>query len=787
MTRARPATILAAGLVLWLVVVARPVAAQTVPVRSGAHDGFDRLVLDMPGRRPWRVVHRADGASVIFDGAPLRFDLGAVFDRIGRQRLRAISAPGGGRRLDLGFACDCRIAPFWHAGDMLVIDIADAIADAASGPPVRRTAAAPASPAARASARPRPLTLPGAADARGPRRLSPAGTALAARLDGRAGPRIESLPDTGGAPPRDGLDTMRAALGRQLGRAASQGLVSLAADRQGRATPPPAAVPPVPQPPVPPSASPEVPPPDGSGHGPRGPAVPGLRITTSMDRDAIGVPRAGPAPGACPPGPHLDVPAWGGTRPFAFELGHLNGMLYGEFDTVREGVALRLARLYIHHGFGAEARQVLGWLDRDAPGVALAHDLSWLAEGAPTAAGTALAGALGCGEPAVLWAALAGPGLPGDAVFDHRALRRSFVALPAGLRRTLGPDLVQRLVAAGHRGTADAILRQLRGGDAPSDAETGMARAALAAETDDDAAAREALRAVTRTNAEQTGVALAETIERALARAAPVDFDDAQLAGALAFEHRGTPLGGRLAQGYVSALAASGAFDEAMSEFERLRPTLEGPDAARVASVLATYLAGQADDITFLRAMTSDRIAAPGALEGGAALGVARRLLALGFPAQAARHVARAQGVWPGADAGARRMVRARIALAQARPAAALRELLGLDGEAAALLRAEAFAARGDHETARRLFTAGDASRRADRAALHTGRAAAMAEAKEPSLRALGQALSRDAAAPAVPVTADPAPHRALLERSTALRGAMARLLAETPAQPATR
>jgi hypothetical protein len=176
-----------------------------------------------------------------------------------------------------------------------------------------------------------------------------------------------------------------------------------------------------------------------------------------MDRDAIGPPRADRAADTCPPLSHLDVPAWGGTQPFAFELGHLNSTLFGEFDTVRTVEALRLARLYIHHGFGAEARQVLGWLDHAAPEAARAGDLARIVAGAALPAGSVLAGALGCGEPGVLWAILAMPELPQDAVFDHRALRRSFVALPGGLRRALGPALVQRLLVAGHRGTAEAM------------------------------------------------------------------------------------------------------------------------------------------------------------------------------------------------------------------------------------------------------------------------------------------------------------------------------------------
>jgi hypothetical protein len=513
-----------------------------------------------------------------------------------------------------------------------------------------------------------------------------------------------------------------------------------------------------------------------------------------MDRDIARPAPAGGASQACPRPADLDAASWGGAGPFAVELGRVNRALFGEFDTVREAEALRLARLYIHHGFGAEARQVLGWLDAGAPEVARARDLSLLVEGAPLPEGAALADALECGEPAVLWAILARPDLPQEAVFDHRALRRAFLALPEGVRRTLGPGLVQRLARAGHHRTADALLRQLRGGDAPSEAGTGLARAALAARTGADAEADAALDAVARTNAQETGLALAETIERALARAAPVDFGDAQLAGALAFEHRGTALGGRLAQAHLSALAASGAFDEAMAEFARLRASLQ--QEGRVASVLVRYLVGQADDVTFLRAMMTDRIVPPQALDGEVAVAVARRLLALGFPAEAARHLGppapagarRMAG--PDAAVAARRVLRARIALAQDRPAAALSALSGLDGREAGLLRAEALAARGAHGDAGRLFAAHDAARAADRAALRTGAAEAMAGATAEPLRDLGRLLAADAADPVPPADATAegtAAHRALLERSTALRAAMQRLLEATPAQAATK
>lgn len=768
MTGAARARGLAACCGLWLAALLPPAAAQTVPVRSGAHDGFDRIVLDMPERRAWWVVPREGGATLLFDGDGLRFDLGTVFARIGRARLRAIADPGAGNRLDLVLDCDCRIAPVWHDGDMLVIDI---------GAPSTAVSAAAAPAAALVRPRLRGAMPLGA----GP---SSAAAALAARLDARPGPRRETPPDAGAAAPDGALDAMRDDLVRQLGRAASQGLLSLVpdsgrprtgpiADPDGMSAPP-AAVPPAAVSPAPAKARAT----------PR--EVPGLRITTGMDRARPGPPLPSQATGRCPAPALLDVPSWGGTQPLAREIGQLNAALFGEFDTVREDTALRLARLYIHHGFGAEARQVLGWLGEATRGHAEAQALARLVDGVPAPAGGTLAAALDCGEPGVLWALLSLPDLPPERVFDHRALQRSFLALPDGLRRVLGPGLVRRLTGAGHHRTAETILRHLRGGDAPADAETGLARAALARDTGKEAQADAALREIVRSNTPQTGLALAQSIERALARAAPVDFDEAQLAGALAFEHRGTPLGVRLALAYLSALAASGAFEEAMAEFARLRPSVAEAEAARVASVLVSYLQRGADDVTFLRAMLTDRLVAPGALDDSVALAVAQRLLALGFAEHAARHLAAPgpQGARP--QDRARRLLRARIALEQDRPADALAEVAALDGEEAGLLRAEALALSGDHEAARRLFAAHDAARGADRAALHSGRAVALAGAEAPPLRAMGSLLAQ---APPAAAAAEGAhgidAHRALLAQSLRLRDATAQLLAATPGRAA--
>ena len=68
---------------------------------------------------------RPGGALIIFPQSDMEFDITGVFERIGRNRLRAIKAAPG--QLDLDFACDCGVQAFWHTDRMLVLDIAEAV------------------------------------------------------------------------------------------------------------------------------------------------------------------------------------------------------------------------------------------------------------------------------------------------------------------------------------------------------------------------------------------------------------------------------------------------------------------------------------------------------------------------------------------------------------------------------------------------------------------------------------------------------------------------------------
>ena len=745
-------------------------AAQVAVVRSGAHDGFDRLVIDMPSRVEWRSELRDDGASLIFENKALRFDLDAVFARIGRARLRAISAPESGGRLDLDFACPCRLNVFWHASSMLVLDILD-------GEPAETSGRDNAPSQGMAGV---PETIMPAT------RHSPASLTLAESIRSMAGPQKTSIPET--RPSRAShpdLPRMTQTLLRQLGRAASQGLVTLSEPTRPRVSQNASAqadrvedTENIAQQPAKPQSR-------AADAQPRSESQPNLRARTSMDRDIAHESFAEEDRGAsksCPSADFVDVRSWGGTLSFRSQIGRLNGSLYGEFDRLDKARALRLARLYIHHGFGAEARQVLDLLDMATPQVMLARELADLVDHVERPEG-ALADALHCGEPAVLWSLLAMPELPAERVFDHSALKRSFVALPVTLRRSLGPVLVRRLISAGHDGTAKAVFRLIGGKRERPGSESDFAQAALARRANEPAEADAALEQVVRRNTTQTGAALAERIETALRRDQPVTLADSELAGALAFEHRGTELGNRLAAVYLEALAASGAFDKAIREFDRLRQARATDTAPEVAARIVERLVNAADDVTFLRYITTDRLTPSKTLPERLVLAVADRLLGLGFVEQASRYLASSDLGENNRDA---RLLRAELFLAQGSAAEAELELVGLAGRDADILRAQALESRGEHAVARRLFAAHDETARADRAALHLGEADAMNQAQDGVLREVAQTLS----ASRINTSTTDAPsieeNHDLLDQSAKMRDVFRRLMATVPSSPST-
>ncbi|TCP61181.1 hypothetical protein EV663_106129 [Rhodovulum bhavnagarense] len=655
-------------LLLALILLVFPVLApaQTVPVRSGEHPGFTRLVFETPDQTSWVLGRGAEGYELQLEKEGLRIDLARVFDKIGRTRLSAVSldAPG---RIGLSVRDGVHAHAFDLRAGVLVVDIRDGSPPAGS-----------------------PFELPfktGSGKAPGPA-LSPLPLLLAPR---QPDPFVAGL-----LAPRPGkirLPALRRDLFQQVGRAASQGLVGPLAPalRDGDES----------------VGGP------GAGmadHDADPPA--NMTVRTSIDRGLAGAvakkSRSGVGP-ACWPDAALDVAAWQGDQSPAALIAQHRGALFDGRDRTRPGAAEQLAQAYLALGFGAEAARVLEQFGSDVPEAALWRQMAAILDDGQAAEPMVFEGQLACPGAAAMWAALAWPALPPAMPRDTAAIRRGFSALPPHLRHRLGPPLAQRFLAIGDMTTARAIGdATLRGKFAPGDPRLRILEARLALDHAETAQSEETVTAIADSGAVDAAEALALSLDRRIhAETAPLAAD-ILAAESLGFELRGTPMGDRLRGLAILGHGLHGAFPTAFANFQAAPPD----DAGEIADALTARLAGHGSDADILRAVPGgpawDVVSQA---RPAARVALARRFVTLGLVSQAETLI---DGL-PGRDDPDLRMVLAEIALFGQAPGQALQYLSGLDGSAAAALRARARAARGDFQgAAEAAMAAGDPARAID-------------------------------------------------------------------------
>lgn len=708
---------------LWATVA----VAQTAVLRSGEHDGFTRLVIDLPTPGTATLDQNGREVSVTLAQPVAAFDLAGVFRRIKTDRIADLRAMDNGRGLMVTLACDCE-ARLFRAGDrMLAIDVSAA------------TSARTATQQSTAD----PVAGSGQ-DGTVSAGMAPVLPLIPTRAPGPA-PDL-AVPD---AAQSEALRQAELRILEQLGRAASQGLLtprtgtldSAARVRDSQPAVRDATMAPV--------------------------AVPVL-AQTARDAALSGTVRADGytlAGRQCPTGGDFDVAQWGGTD-FVTGLGAWRTRQFGEFDKPDTEASRGLARHYIHYGFGAEARQALRLA---AMTDATLLDMAAIVDGDTDQISGALSGLEGCDSAVALWAVLSAPRLRQPNV-DAAAVGRAFLALPEGLQQRLGPDLAQALTGSGAADAAEAaamILRRLGMAGHGADPAVRLGEISLAAGSGDAGD----LAPVIASNTALSAQALSQMIAAEVSAGRPVTGETAELAAAFAFEQRNGPDAAALGFTEILARAAAGEFSVALSL--AVSASLAPGQLAQVFDLLTERAA---DHDFVAQVMIHSALAVQLPADRGNA--VAERLLALGFADQAEPLLAAGAD---GIDGQTRRLLRARVALAQSMPRRAEAELLGLEGPAADMLRARARDMAGDFSAAARIYDSLQANSDGRRADFRAGNWPELA-ARDAS--GLGD-IARIKTAPAPDDIAGVlARNRALLEESASVRDALERMLNDLTVAP---
>ncbi|WP_170561968.1 hypothetical protein [Ruegeria atlantica] len=635
-----------------LATAAAQVQAQDVQVRTGEHDGYTRLVAQIPPGTKWELTQKKNGARLNVELEKVNFDTTTVFRRLTQNRLAAISQSEPGGALDMQFGCDCAASAFLYKGTMIVVDIAPDSAfapiNANVTPPVLPTTLKKRNPSIAQNLQNLDLPLLDLNAERFEKQLS---TLLLRGSD------------------REVVDLRLAPVGPRV--SVPRGGLSIPTDINAN-----------------------------------------VHVTSVLDglNELLGpsLPQLEHRP-PCITSEELGFDGWSGAAPFPEQVALLRAALFEEFDQVDEETALKLAKLYTQSGFGAEALQALELFAHPSPDADQVAAIARYLDGAQPSQPNPFTGLQRCETDAALWALLIEGELQEEA--QLQSIERSFVRLPDHLRRHLGPTLAEILTDAGKLEPARRVLRAVDRVESENSADTSQAKAKVAA-AEGDSYKSEALlnEVIAAPGAElEAPLALARLVDKRWSERGAVSPQELDLAASYVVEFRRSEIGPRMLQTQIVALSLGHEFDKAMDLLSAQNANVQATETLnRVAQILTE----RADDVTFLRRVVTLTPEQKHALFTNTSLAVAERLVTLGFADAALELANRPQDRARGAE---RARIRANAALLQRRPHQAMLELADDPSDAARLLRGQALQMTGDYVAAGEALLALGEDEKADR------------------------------------------------------------------------
>ena len=594
-----------------------PAVAAPARVQTGEHADFTRVVVIIPADANWQLGRSDTGYLLRLPGVD-GFATDDFFDLIPKDRITAVSQDPATGELRLDLNCVCNADAFLDRPTVLVIDIRDGPAAPGSSFETMLDAQLAALDSATPEDRLELAPILPLFAVPGPEIVGPP-----TDLPSLVGPPVDQLEPEIDASRAPDLAALENSVVESLGRALSLGLLEADPDR-----------------PAPFGDMPEM------SNAP----APGMRVSTGVDRAAIPEDPFAPLTqqgDACVPGAYFDVVNWGDDRPFSDQISAARAQLTLEFDRVDEDAVTALARTFVYFGFGREAVQVLA-LD-----ALMSQERLYLAAMAKIIDGDPVdpvlfAQQVSCQSEVALWAALASPEGALDARLHRQSVLRTFNALPPALQAHLAPRLSERFLAIGD---SDAAMQTLDAVNAIPDPPLAadLANAELSRALGDEGAATAALERIADTDARVSPEAMIRLLTDAVRDDRPVRENDLILADALRFENATLPIAADLAVAQARAFLHLRDFSAAQALIDDLDGDLDDARHAALGDEFARRAASDMPDGDFLvYAFGDDARNLPAATENL----LARRLLSLGFAAQAMQRLAAA----PGGDADEERL-----------------------------------------------------------------------------------------------------------------------------------
>ncbi|MEL6958415.1 MAG: hypothetical protein AAGL89_05615 [Pseudomonadota bacterium] len=639
--------------------------AQPLEIRSGEHETFSRLVIEIPVDRAWQVTPTDGGAQLEIADNTDGFELSGVFDRIPRDRLNDIRNDDG--VLSLAFDCTCYVDSFLWRPDRLVLDLVDGIdPDASLATSDEDLESIPVTDLPDGTLAPQ--AFPDLFDLT----LNRPDTA----------PSLEQFEFPADAPlmaARSDNSELEQALIEGIARAASQGYLDPSVDLAPLSPPAEeqASVAQAPQPPPIDTVPPEL------------QNQPGIGVSTALDQSLMIVADAlnTSTQGNCISPDLVNFRAWGDDTALHDQAAPIIATMNGDFGQENASTHVELAKLYLHFGFGAEAQQILSLSDEHSNERQILFELADLVDETGVAT-PILSAQAGCETPAAFWAMLAAPrAMSAEA---RNTVLQAYFDLPHPLRGQLAPRVSDAFLEIGDEEAAEQVLNGVARLDVAQTHPARVTEAEIALATDDLERAREVLAQEAEDNARTTPISVIRLIDLTISSGLEPSEADLLLAGALEREYRTDPVANELALAQARGWRARGEYETALGHIDGRQDDM----AVQERNAVYQEMTEKLEDGPFLEVAFSDL---PTSLSADLENAVAARLITLGFP-QRGLDIMRTTAQ---RDAAAeRRFLRAEAALALQDFSGVLDAIQGITTERAQVLRSQAYEGQGTYDDA---------------------------------------------------------------------------------------
>ncbi|KJZ21156.1 hypothetical protein [Loktanella sp. S4079] len=512
-------------LIAFVLLTSAPAAiARPVPIQTGEHPDFTRIVLSIPAGTNWELGRTPSGYRLntsLSDG----FDLRRFYDLIPNTRAAAVKQISDSS-LEFDVPCNCHADAFMARDRVLVIDIRDGEPDLSSPFEMPITAF---------DQRVTSYSLP-------ENNILPLFTALS-DPDPTGVPAPETvLTEVEIIPPRNTHDL--AEIEEAITSGLAQGLTRGTLDEAPLSASMTAF-----------SIS------AGADH-----ILPGVAAHSNLDpiSQPFGPQRASTQTGAvCLPDELFDIASWGDDRSFSQQLGESRRAVIRDIGTIDEDGLLQLVRTQIYFGFGAEAQSTLLLSQQNSQERFILDQLASILDHQPTDQAV-FAEHVSCPSLVALWAMLSSEGRAQDSLVHRDSILANFKSLPTHLQSLLGARLAEQFIALGDEDAALQFLPQ-----SMQTTEDAIAEAKLFTHLQEDEAATTIVTGLARDSYRVAPDAMTAFLNDTVEREGSVATDgDFLLADVLRFENAGTSAAHELFEAQFNAYLAQSNFDGALTLLE---------------------------------------------------------------------------------------------------------------------------------------------------------------------------------------------------------------------------